>query len=339
MADDEFTREYSKRLGVLTGGQLQATLARFGLGELRAAGPAPGGLFGQNVFLTSSSGAYVLRGAPHYDGQFERERYFCGVIHERTGARAPWPFLIEKSPEIFGWSFALMPLMPGVHLSDREVQRSLTGDDRLGLARAMGAYLALIQRATWDAPADYDYARGDLAPLDVPFSDWFIARTRDWLGRCRQASGATTAEDVSWAESAIAATYPSLNTPFTPVLVHTDYTEGNVVAERADDGWRICGVFDLGDAYAGDGEYDLARLSCLYGRRSGDELRAFIDAYTLARPPRAGFEERLALYILADRLFIWEYGQRNGIWFTDPEQTLRAWAEPFVAIAEAATRV
>ena len=34
---DEFTREYSQRLGVLTGEQLQAALTRFGLGELLAA--------------------------------------------------------------------------------------------------------------------------------------------------------------------------------------------------------------------------------------------------------------------------------------------------------------
>jgi aminoglycoside phosphotransferase (APT) family kinase protein len=337
--DDPFTREYSKRLGVLTGGQLRAALTRFGLGELRAAGPAPGGLFGQNVFVTSSSGEYVLRGAPHYDGQFERERYFCGVIHERTEARAPWPFLIEKSPKVFGWSFAMMPLLPGVHLSDRDVQRSLTGDDRLGIARAMGAYLPLIQQATWDAPGDYDYPRAEVAPLEVAYADWFAGRTRDWLARCRQASGATTADDVAWVESVIAAARPSLGAAFTPVLVHTDYAEGNVVAERAGKGWRICGVFDLGDAYAGDSEYDLARLACWYGRRSGDELRAFIDAYTDVRPPRAGFEGRLSLYILAERLTIWEYGQRNGIWFTDPRQTLRAWAEPFVAIAEAAARV
>jgi len=332
---DAFTREYSQRLGVLTGDQFQAALARFGLGELLAASPAPGGLFGQNVFLTSSLGEYVLRGAPHYDGQFEKERYFCRAIHERSQARAPWPFLIEKSPEIFGWSYAVMPLLPGVHLSDREVQRSLTPEDRVGLARAMGAYLAIIQQATWDAPGEYAHDRDDLVPLSTTYAEWFVARTNAWLAACRAASGATADADVAWVESVVASAREALAVPFVPVLVHTDYAEGNVVAERDGDGWTIGGVFDLGEAYAGDGEYDLARLACWYGRMGDDPLRAFCGAYAATRPPRAGFAERLALYIVTDRLILWEYGQRNRVWFT-PGMAFRAWAERFVEIAERA---
>jgi hygromycin-B 7''-O-kinase len=336
---DEFTREYSGRLGVLTDVQLQSALARFGCGTLLAAESAPGGLFGQNVFLTTTTGKYVLRGNPHYDGQFERERYFCGLVHDRTEARAPWPFFIEKSAEIFGWSFALMPLLSGVHLSNSRVRQSLTAEDRVGIAGAMGRHLTFIQQAKFDAPAVYDHPSGDLASLGLPYADWFVERTRDWLRRCLQASAATTSADEAWVESLIAAAHPSLCEPFTPVLVHTDYAEGNVVAERVGEGWQISGVFDLGEAYVGDGDYDLARLACAYGRPDDGRLRAFVDAYTGGSPPRTGFRERLALYIVADRLIIREYGQRNGVWFTDPQQTFRAWAELFVALAEAAARV
>ena len=335
----DLTREYSKRLGVLSGEQLQAALARFDLGELIAARPAPGGLFGQNVLVTSTAGEYVLRGHAHYDGQFEKERFFCRAIHERTRAKAPWPFLIEKLPQIFGWGYALMPLLPGVHLSDPEVRRA-TADDRLGIARAMGEYLPLMQQPAWDAPAAYDHAADELAPLGSPYAEWFAARTRDYLRRCRETSHVTTTDgDVAWVESLIDAARASLDAPFAPALVHTDYAEGNVVAERRDDGWRIGGVFDLGDAYVGDGEYDLARLACQYGRQSEAMLRAFCSAYTEALPPRPGFGDRLALYIAADRLIFWEYGHRNKVWFTGPEYTsFRAWAEPFVALAATAAQ-
>ncbi len=330
---DEFRREYSKRLGVLTGGQLQAALSRFGLGKLLVARPAPGGLFGQNVFLTTTSGDYVLRGRPHYDGQFEKERFFCQAIHDRTQAHAPWPFLIERSTDIFGWVFALMPLLPGLPLSDPEVDRSLTTEDRLSIACAMGEYLATIRQATWEKPGEYDDATRDLVPLCEKYSDWFVGRTRRWLGRCQKASDATTEADALWVESVIKEADVALNVPFQPVLVHTDYQEGNVVAERVDARWRICGVFDLGEAYAGDGEYDLARLMCYYSSREPQLLPAFCGAYARARPPRHGFPERLSLYILTDRLIIWEYGQRNQVWFTDldPKTSFRAWAEPFVA--------
>ncbi|MHB8376423.1 MAG: phosphotransferase family protein [Dehalococcoidia bacterium] len=256
-------------------------------------------------------------------------------MHERTQAQAPWPFLIEKSSDVFGWSYAVMPLLPGVHLSDHQIQRSLTSDDRVGLAHAMGTYLTLIQQATWDVPGEYAHDRNNLVPLSTTFSEWFVARTTDWLVRCRKASDATTDADVAWVESVIAAALEALAVPFVPALVHTDYTEGNVVVERNGVGWKINGVFDLGEAYAGDGEYDLARLACWYGRMGDNTLRAFRDAYAAKRPTRAGFAERLALYILTDRLIFWEYGQRNDVWFT-PGVSFRAWAEPFVEIAQSA---
>ena len=336
---EELTKEYSQRLGVLSGAQLQSALDRFGLGELVDARPAPGGLFGQNVLLTSTSGEYVLRGHAHYDGQFEKERFFCRLIHERSDAEAPWPFLIERSTDVFGWGYALMPLLPGEHLSDREVQRALSRDDRVALARAMGAYLALVHQATWDVPAEYDHAADDLRPLASSYGDWFVERVRERIERCRRHSTtATTDEDVAWVESLIDAARASLDAPFVPSFVHTDYAEGNVVAERTGEGWRVGGVFDLGEAYMGDGEYDLARLACLYGMQGEAHLQAFCDAYTELRPPRPGFRERLALYIVADRLIFWEYGHRNNVWFTDPNQTFRMWAEPYVAIAEAAAR-
>ena len=201
----------------------------------------------------------------------------------------------------------------------------------------MGAYLALIHEATWDAPGEYAPDRDDLVPLATTFTDWFVARTNDWLTRCRNASSATTDADVAWVESIIESARQSLAEPFVPALVHTDYAEGNVVAERNGDGWEIGGVFDLGEAYAGDGEYDLARLACAYGKMGDDTLRAFCDSYAAARPHRPRFTERLALYILHDRLVFWEYGQRNGVWFT-PGTPFREWAEPYVEIAQRAAR-
>jgi Ser/Thr protein kinase RdoA (MazF antagonist) len=203
----------------------------------------------------------------------------------------------------------------------------------------MGAYLTLVQQATWDVSAEYDYGADNLRPLASSYGDWFVERVRERLKSCRGHSAtATTLEDGAWVESLINAARASLDTPFVPALVHTDYAEGNVVAKRAGEGWRIGGVFDLGDAYMGDGEYDLARLACWYGMQGEANLRAFCDAYTKQLPPRAGFPERLALYIAADRLIFWEYGHRNNVWFSDPDQTFRMWAEPYVAVADAAAR-
>ncbi len=331
----EASREYSKLLGVLTPDQLQSALDRFDLGTLLDAQPAPGGLFGQNVLLTASSGGWVLRGCP-YPRQLEKERYFSQVICECSSAHAPWPYHIEESTDLFGWSYAMMPLLPGLHLSDPEMQRSLSKGDRVELARAMGAYLGRMHEATWDTPGVYDYDRCEIAPLSAPFVDWFPSETRRWLAMCRDASSETTDADVEWIEGVIDRGRDALAVPFTPALVHTDYKEGNVVAERADAGWKVGGIFDSAEAYAGDGEYDLARSACTYGMEGRALLAAFVGGYAAKRPPRRGFEERFALYLLHDRLIIWEYGQRNNVWF-QAGTSFNEWAQPFVDLAKVAS--
>jgi aminoglycoside phosphotransferase (APT) family kinase protein len=322
-------REYSNRLGVISDAQLQAACDRFELGRLVAAEAAPGGLFGQNIMLSTTSGEWVLRGAPHHEWQFAWERYFSRIIHERTRAEAPWPHHIEESPGIFGWMFAVVPRLRGTSI--QAAQSELTDADRLELARVMGQYLAWIQDARWEQPMRYN-REDTLEPFEMPFGEWFVAQVREQLSASRKHSNATTDADVAWVEETIARTRGSLEVPFEPSIVHTDYAEGNVCAERGDDGgWRITGVFDLAQCYVGDGEYDLTRMGSWYGVRDPRLMRAFIDGYAAERPLRPGAGERLALYTLHDRLVHWEYGQRNKVWFREG-MCLREWAEQFVVL-------
>jgi aminoglycoside phosphotransferase (APT) family kinase protein len=334
-------REYSQRLGVLSHAQLQAALDRFDLGELIDAEAVSGGLFGQNVFITSTRGNWVLRGAPHYDGQFQKERFFSRLIHEETEADAPWPFHIERSDEVFGWHYALMPRLPGDNPGDPGLQQSLSNDERVSLAGALGAYLKRLQSKTWDGCFVYDHESDALRPFDTPYETWFEQQIRDWLHRCRSRQWdlsapvdpstlvATTEADVEWVESIIKQTRGALTEPFAAVLVHTDYKDGNTVAQRTPGGWRINGVFDVGEMYIGNGEYDLARTACGYLNSRSGRLEAFVGAYFDGQAPDPGFKDRMRAYILCDRLIIWEYGQRNKIWFREGV-TLREWAEPFV---------
>lgn len=80
---------YSQRLGPISVAQLQAALDRFGLGAFVRAAPTFGGLFGQNLSLTSDQGEFVLRGKPHYPWQLPTEQFFARLQHERTVAPTP----------------------------------------------------------------------------------------------------------------------------------------------------------------------------------------------------------------------------------------------------------
>ena len=93
-------REYSKRLGNISDEQLQRALDYFGLGKFLHAEPIPFGLFGQNLFITSTAGDFVLRGVPHYDWQFLTEKFFIEQLHERTQVPVPYPYLLSPSTEI-----------------------------------------------------------------------------------------------------------------------------------------------------------------------------------------------------------------------------------------------
>ena len=326
--------EYSARLGRITPAQFQAALDRFGLGRFVRAAPVRGGNFGQVLFLTSTAGAWVLRGSPLLPGQFQEERFFARLLHERTRVPVPWPYLLDESPAIFGWSYVIMPRLPGLDLEDAATAAGLTPADRQAIARALGATLAEMQGVTWPVSGAYDPRADTIRPFAAGHAEWLLARIRQRLDRARaHTPRLTTPADARWAEGVIARGRAALAEPFAPCPVMPDYKDQNVVVERAGMGWRVSGVFDLMGLYCGDGEAALARQIARYLEREPGLAGAFVRAYAAARPPRPGFAARLPLYLLDERLAIWEWAQRERLVWWPADLTLRAWAEPFLAAA------
>ena len=328
-------KEYSQRLGVISDSQFQAALKRLGLGDFVYAEPVAGGLFGQNVFVTSTTGEYVLRGSPHYDWQLPAERFFAQLLHERTQAPVPWPFLIDPADDIFGWSYAVMPRMPGLAPIGAGLA-GLSSADRLGMAHAMAENLAVVHELIWAVPGSFDLAANTIVPFEASWTDWVATEVRGWLALAQGHSDRTTDSDVAWVERLLGAARAALGERFQPRVVLRDYKEGNTVMSRTAEGWRVSGVFDLMEAAFGDGEMDLSRQTAAYLDEDGDLARAFLRTYLGLRPPRPGFADRFPVYMLRDRLIIWEYIQRPGMeHMRGGKQTLRAWAEPHTASLDA----
>jgi hygromycin-B 7''-O-kinase len=341
------SREYSKRLGTITDRQLQAALDRFDLGQLVAAEPVKGGLFGQNIFVTSTGGEFVLRGAPHHQWQLPTEQFFARMLAERTRVPAPWPFFIDPRNDIFGWSFAIMPKMRGLPLSDFRAKRSLTQDDRRAITLALARGLAAMHELTWPIVGRFVPEIGTVEPFvlaqEIKFplhtpkrppagaraptdSERVVALIRALVERARKYNAHTTEKDAKWTEILIADSREALEVPFQPCIVMQDYHEDNVVVEHVYDEWRVSGVFDLGGAYFGDGEADICRLLATY---LGEEVflaKQFLSQYLKESPPRPGFEKRFPTYMLLDRLIIWEYVQRTMPETAARMGSLREWA-------------
>ncbi|MEZ4673035.1 MAG: aminoglycoside phosphotransferase family protein [Caldilineaceae bacterium] len=277
---------YSQRLGFLRPDQFQAALTRFALGDFVEAIPISGGLFGQNVFVTSTQGAYVLRGCPHYPWQFPKEQFGAALLHEQTAVPVAYPYLYDATDDIFGWPYLIMPRLRGVSPADSQ----WSSPERLELAHALGRNLADLHMLTWPVAGDYDLASNTIQPFPGGFAAWIVADIRGWLTQALDHGEATTSADVRWIDQVIDAAGPALALDFQPCFVMNDYNPGNVLVERVDGTWQVTGLFDLMEYYFGDGEADLMRLSAIYLNMdpdAGNQLaQTFRDAYLAQRPPR-----------------------------------------------------
>jgi hypothetical protein len=140
---------------------------------------------------------------------------------------------------------------------------------------------------------------------------------------------------VAWVENLLAAGRQAIEEPLTARVVLPDYKLDNATAQRFGGRWAISGVFDLMEAFMGDGEMSLCRQFGTYLDEGQPALAGeYVRGYLTLRPSRPGFAERFRAYMLADRLIVWEYGQRHpesGWWKT--RLTLREYIDPYLDAA------
>jgi hygromycin-B 7''-O-kinase len=260
------TSEYSKRLGSITTKQFQVALDHFNLGQFISAKAIPFGLFGQNVFLTSTAGEFVLRGAAHYAWQFPEEQFVAKLLHDKTNAPVPWPYLLDTNEDIFGWKYGyvIMPRMPGLQLADQDILKSLSQQDRAAIAYAIGQNLREIQHAGWPFAGRYDHQTQTVQAFKGGFAEWLVSEIKGLLQKSFSYNTGTTKDDQAWAEFVIRDSEEALKLMGSPVLVLHDYKEANLTVEKKDGGWSVSGVFDLKEALFGDGELDLVRQLAAY---------------------------------------------------------------------------
>lgn len=351
-------RVYSERLGVISDEQFQMALDHFNLGRFIQAQSIPFGNFGQNVFVSSTQGEYVLRGNPHFWWQFPTEQFFTRQLCERSSVPVPWPYLIDSTSDIFGWNFVIMPRMSGLQLEDSESQKRLGDRERRSIARALGENLASMQQVTWPIVGRYNAATDTVEPFELahelahPFSiesniqqvgiaptllsysERVQAVLRQLLARSQARNPLTTTPgDIFWVKERIAQAQDALNEPFEPCLLMEDYKEGNLVVTQHGREWRVSGVFDLMGAHFGDGEADLSRPIAEYLNKDPQLAYELFDAYRKKKPLRPGFAKRFPIYMLLDRAILWEFFQWHNMRWWDERWTFRNWASQYISPA------
>jgi aminoglycoside phosphotransferase (APT) family kinase protein len=334
------TREYSKRLGAISDEQFEAVAERWKLGRFLRAEPITSGLFGQNVFVITSRGEFVLRGAPHWVKdvddieyhrddrlQFTKEKYFAGQLAENTRVPAPWPMFHDEASDIFGWPYLVMPRMPGTCFNERTILEALEPEDRRGVAIALGEMLAEMQKLTSPFAGDFRPASIRLEPFANGSVDWTIRELRAMV-RGAKPHGILTDADTKWIDemcSAAAGSPVRENT-----YVHCDYKLNNLTVMKART-WHVSGLFDFHEARFGDGTLDLVRQSCSYLESDRELASVFIAAYRDAGGGRDIARERMELYVVNDRMKLWAYFGRpenQADWVRS--KTFRGWAERYL---------
>lgn len=326
--------DYSKRLGPISKKQFQNALDRFKLGQFVDAKPIRFGLFGQNVFLTSTEGKFVLRGAAYYEWQFPEERFVAKLLHDQTSVRVPWPYLVDTDESIFGWKYGyvIMPCMPGLQLADDKVLETIRPEDRKKIAYAIGENLTEIQRVSWPSAGRYDLSTNSIKPFENGFAAWTTEQLKRLLHNAATYDTGTTQTDQDWIGQIIQDAEESLRGPFAPVLVLHDYKEANLVVEKENNRWQVSGVFDLMEALFGDGELDLVRQLSAYLEDNIDLAKAFLDGYRKSSTLRPQADRRLAFYVVYDRMIVWEYFHRPEhlqTWWYDTK-SFREWVTPYL---------
>ena len=334
-------KPYSQRLGAIGDAQLAAVAERFGLGRFAGAEPVTSGLFGQNLFLTTSEGAFVLRGAPHWvkrigetawrredRWQFTKERWFAQQLHERTRTPVPWPMLHDERDDIFGWPYLVMPRMPGHCFDEREILTVLPDADRRDVAVALGAALAEMQTLTSPFGGDFDVDTIALTPFADGAVGHLIAQARE-NAAVATAHGALTADDLGWIEEAGRRALEAGARPNT--YLHCDYKLNNLTVGKTEAGWRVTGLFDFHEAQFGDGAIDIVRQACSYLDTDPALARVFVEAWRARVPADPRLQELMPFYAICDRLKFWGFFTAPGneaAWTKG--KTFRQWASRYV---------
>lgn len=88
-------------------------------------------------------------------------------------------------------------------------------------------------------------------------------------------------------------------------LCHYDIHPGNLMAMRDGDAWRLAGILDFEDCFAGDSLLDLAKCAHFSRVGSGTRWRGLLEGYGVI--DRAAWEETIELYRLYQAVEYWDW--------------------------------
>lgn len=285
--------------------QLQRVLDRFDLGKLISWSRPTSGVMGQTIFISASRGEFIFKGNPLYEGQLLEEKFFVDNLHQRTSVPVPSPYIVDESDDIFGWSYSLMPRLPGIHFSKPSIADKLTHDDKVCIAQLLGQTLA--ESHTWKTPqfGEFDPKTQSLKPFVEPYQTWLYNRILYWLEDAKKYS-IITPQDFDWVNGTLAKSEDAFEKLSSASFVMNDFKPDNFLVVNHEGSWTFSALFDFTTAYFGDPIADLSRMIIVYITRNEETLgRQFLASYINFSTNYKSLIERLQVHVLHQLVLDW----------------------------------
>lgn len=205
---------------------------------------------------------------PPFRSQFLSERMTLRQLGGQLSI--PIPDIVHEG-ERERWSYLIMTRLDGVVGS--EIWPDLSEAAKLKVLRDIGETIAQVQRAPL----------GEIALLDPRWSD-FMARQ---IAGCRARHIRLGLPQKYWDElDAMIAAAPALIPTDGPAVILTgEYIPENVLLAGEGDNWRLAGLFDFGDVFAGWGEYDLLGPSAFMTAGRPERVRSLLKGFGQPKGP------------------------------------------------------
>jgi aminoglycoside phosphotransferase (APT) family kinase protein len=280
------------------------------------------------VKLAPPTGTPILR---YEQGILGAEALYYRLAAGLAGVTVPTVVYLDADGGQVGRAHLVMSECAGTPWP--EVEAALSGSERDGLRTELGRQVAVLHTITGER---FGYPAEKFAPLRPRWRTAFLDMVDAVLADAR-GYGVTLPRPGPEIRELFAAQAPVLDEVTTPVLVHFDLWDGNILVDRPDGTARISGLIDAERAFWGDPLADFVSLALL-GDIEQDE--AFLSGYR-STGAVATFDgaarQRLALYGSYLYLLMWvesaprHYDERRRAWLQTRvvrplADTLGAWS-------------
>ncbi|WP_454192801.1 phosphotransferase family protein [Paenibacillus sp. Marseille-Q7038] len=286
---------------------IQKMLSRWDLGTLHSYKPTEHGVMKQTLFIHTSTGDYVFKGNPLYPGQWEEEQFMIQQLKQHTKAPVPTPYVIDSAEDLFGYSYVIMPLLPGVHYHDLDKLTLSEAKHKLILSKLAAA---LHELHTWKTmiAGEYDPETEDIRSFEQGFYPFFEQQILYWLEDARKYSPIEDA-DINWVREKISVAASSFYDIDTYSFVMGDYKSENILIQQNEGEWEVSGIIDFTTAYFGDPLADVVKFTNqLLWKGQQKKARFFLSSYLQnADLPSTPYDisSRLSIHFLYSLILRW----------------------------------